>query len=103
MINCTVSDKLYDERIAGVIYKKITGNLFEAADQKVLKKWMRSSYYYRTLVEDIENDQQLKNKLLQAYIEDKDEFWKIIITYRAALHNGMPPRRGNFWQRLFRE
>lgn len=91
-----------NERIVNVIYKKISGYKLDAWEERFLKKWMRSSFYFKTLVEDIDSDQVLKQKLLQAYLDDKDEFWKIIITYRTALHNGMPRRRGNFWERLFR-
>ena len=91
-----------DEKIVIVIFKKITGHTLDAGEERLLKKWMRSSFYYKTLVEDINDDQVLRQKLLQAYSNDKDEFWKIIITYRTALHNGMPRRRGNFWERLFR-
>ena len=91
-----------NEKVVMVIYKKITGHTLEAEEERLLKKWMRSSFYYKTLVEDIDADHVLRQKLLQAYPNDKDEFWKIIITYRTALHSGMPRRRGNFWERLFR-
>jgi hypothetical protein len=91
-----------DEKIVKVIYKKISGHSLEAGEERSLKKWMKSSLYYRTLVDDIDTDQQLKTKLLKAYMDDKDEFWTIIITYRAALHSGAK-RAGNFWERLFRK
>ena len=91
-----------DEKIVKVIYKKITGHSLEPGEERSLKKWMKSSLYYRTLVDDIDTDQYLKTKLLQAYMDDKDEFWTIIITYRAALHSGAS-KAGNFWERLFRK
>jgi hypothetical protein len=90
------------EKIGAIIYKKMTGKELERSEEKLLKKWLRKSKYYRSLLEDINTDQQLKNKLMQSYLEDRDEFWDVVITYRTALHDGMPPRKGNFWERLFR-
>jgi len=90
-----------NEKIASIIYKSLTGSVLEPTEKKSLKKWMRSSKFYRSLIEDVHTDLQLKHSLLQSYPNNKNEFWKIALTYRAALHDGMPPRPGNFWQRLF--
>ena len=91
-----------NETIITIIYKMITAGSLDTTEVSTVKKWMKSSVYYRSLLEDIVTDQQLKNKLLGAYTNNKEEFWKILITYRAALHNGMPDREGNFWQRMIR-
>lgn len=90
-----------NEIVSAIIYKTITGEPLEPVEKKSLKKWMRSSRYYRSLVEDVHTDLQLKHSLLQSYQTNRNEFWKIALTYRAALHDGMPARAGNFWQRLF--
>ena len=74
-----------DEKIAGVVFKLILGRSLDITEDVLLKKWLRSSAYYRTLLDDIQHDPVLKNKLLESYVNDKDEFWKIVVTYRAAL------------------
>lgn len=94
--------KQVNETIITIIYKMITAGSLDTDEVSTVKKWMKRSVYYRSLLEDISTDQQLKNKLLQAYTYNKEEFWKILITYRAALHNGMPAREGNFWERILR-
>lgn len=74
-----------DEKIVSIVYKLIFRRPLERSEDVLLKKWLGSSAYYRNLLEDIQNDRVLKNKLLEAYVNDKDEFWKIVVTYRAAL------------------
>lgn len=74
-----------DEKIVSIVYKLILGRPLERSEGVLLKKWLGSSAYYMNLLEDIQYDRVLKNKLLEAYVNDKDEFWKIVITYRAAL------------------
>jgi hypothetical protein len=74
-----------DEKIAGVIYKLILHRTLEGSENTLLKKWLGSGVYYRNLLDDIDTDRVLQNKLLEAYVNDKDEFWKIVVTYRAAL------------------
>ena len=74
-----------DEQIVSIVYKLILARPLEKSEGVLLRKWLGSSAYYRNLLEDIQNDRVLKNKLLEAYVNDKDEFWKIVITYRAAL------------------
>jgi hypothetical protein len=74
-----------DEKIVSIVYKLILGRPLERSEGVLLKKWLGSSAYYRNLLEDTQYDRGLKNKLLEAYVNDKDEFWKIVITYRAAL------------------
>jgi hypothetical protein len=74
-----------DEKITGVIYKLILGRTLEPDETALLRKWLGSSVYYRNLLEDIESDKVLRSKLLEAYVNDRDEFWKIVVTYRAAL------------------
>lgn len=90
-----------NEKISSIIYKTITGEVLEPREKKSLKKWMRSSKYYRSLIEDVHTDLRLKHSLLQSYQTNRNEFWKIALTYRAALHDGMGPRQGNFWERVF--
>jgi hypothetical protein len=89
------------EKISSVIYKTIIGEPLEPREKKFLKKWLKSSRYYRSLLDDVHTDPQLKNNLLHAYRHNRTEFWNIILSYRTAMHDGMPPREGNFWQRLF--
>ena len=74
-----------DDKIITIIYKLILRRALEKNEDALLRKWLGSSAYYMNLLEDIQNDRVLKNKLLEAYVNDKDEFWKIVITYRAAL------------------
>ena len=74
-----------DEKIVGIIYKLILKRPLAKSENATLEKWMGSSLYYRNLLDDIESNRVLKDKLLRAYIDDKDEFWKIVVTYRAAL------------------
>ena len=74
-----------DEKIVSVVYKLILRRSLERNEDLLLRKWVGSSDYYSNLLEAIQNDQVLKNKLLEAYVNDKDEFWKIVVTYRAAL------------------
>jgi hypothetical protein len=74
-----------DEKIISVIYKLILGRDLGRSEDILLKKWLGSSAYYRNLLEDIQNDRGLRNKLLEAYVNDRDKFWKTVITYRAAL------------------
>lgn len=74
-----------DEKIVSVVYKLILARSLEKSEDILLRKWLGSSAYYSNLLEHIQNDQVLKNKLLEAYVNDKDEFWKIVVTYRAAL------------------
>ena len=74
-----------DDKIIAIIYKLILRRALEKNEDALLRKWLGSSAYYMNLLEDIQNDRVLKNKLLEAYVNDKDEFWKIVITYRAAL------------------
>jgi hypothetical protein len=74
-----------DEKIVSIVYKLILARPLERSEDVLLKKWLGSSAYYRNLLEDIQNDRVLKNRLLEAYVNDKDEFWKIVVTYRAAL------------------
>ena len=74
-----------DEKIVGIIYKLILGRLLDNSENALLTKWLGSSAYYMNLLEDIRNDHVLKNKLLEAYVNDKNEFWKIVVTYRVAL------------------
>ena len=74
-----------DEKIVDIIYKLILKRPLVESENATLEKWMGSSLYYRNLLNDIESDRVLKDKLLRAYIDDKDEFWKIVVTYRAAL------------------
>lgn len=74
-----------DEQIINMVYKLILGRQLEIKEDALLKKWLGSSAYYRALLDDVQNDPMLKNKLLEAYMNDKDEFWKIVVTYRAAL------------------
>ena len=74
-----------DEQIISVVYKLILGRALQNSENALLKKWLGSSSYYRNLLEDISSDRVLKNKLLEAYVNDRDEFWKIVITYRASL------------------
>jgi hypothetical protein len=74
-----------DEKIISVIYKLILGRDLGTSEDILLKKWLGSSAYYRNLLEDIQNDRGLRNKLLEAYVNDRDKFWKTVITYRAAL------------------
>lgn len=82
------------------IYRRILDEPLSEDENRALRRWLRSSFYNRALIEDIEKDERLKSQLLEAYSKDKTAFWKIIITYRTALHDGMPDRRGNFWQRM---
>jgi len=74
-----------DEMIVGIIYKLILGRPLEKSENVLLEKWLGSSVYSRDLLENIETDRVLKKKLIEAYVNDKDEFWKIVVTYRAAL------------------
>jgi hypothetical protein len=74
-----------DEKIVSIVYMLILGRPIGKSEDVLLKKWLGSSAYYRNLLEDIQNDRVLKSKLLEAYVNDKDEFWKIVVTYRAAL------------------
>ena len=74
-----------DEKIVGIIYKLIRGYTLEKTENATLEKWLGSSAYYQNLLDDIQSDRVLKDKLLQAYVDDKNEFWKVVITYRAAL------------------
>lgn len=74
-----------NEKIVSVIYKLILGNALGSHELDLLRRWLGSSAYCRNLLEDIETDRVLKNKLLEAYVNDRDEFWKIVLTYRAAL------------------
>jgi len=74
-----------NEKIISVIYKLILGRDLGRSEEILLKKWLGSSAYYTNLLEDIQNDRVLRNKLLEAYVNDRDEFWKTVITYRAAL------------------
>lgn len=90
-----------NEKISAIIYKTILGEQLEPVEKKSLKKWMKSSKYYRSLIEDVHTDLQLKHSLLNSYPANRGEFWKIALTYRATLHDGMSARAGNFWQRLF--
>lgn len=78
-------DEPIDEKIVGVVYKLILDRPLDKREDALLRKWLGSSAYYRNLLEDVQNDDILKNKLLEAYVNDQDEFWKIVVTYRAAL------------------
>jgi hypothetical protein len=74
-----------DEKIVGVVYKLILDRTLDKSEDALLRRWLGSSAYYRNLLDDIQSDRILRNKLLEAYVYDRDEFWKIVVTYRAAL------------------
>jgi hypothetical protein len=78
-------DESIDEKIAAVVYKLILGRALDKSEDALLTRWLGSSAYYRNLLENIQSDRILKNKLLEAYVYDREEFWKIVVTYRAAL------------------
>lgn len=78
-------DESIDEKIVGVVYKLILDRTLDKGEDALLRRWLGSSVYYRNLLEDIQSDRILRNKLLEAYVYDRDEFWKIVVTYKAAL------------------
>ncbi|MBL7699805.1 MAG: hypothetical protein JNK79_16680 [Chitinophagaceae bacterium] len=90
-----------NERISAIIYKTLIGEPLEPIEKKSLRRWMKRSRYYRSLLDDVHTDLQLKHSLLQSYQTNRHEFWKIALSYRTALHDGMSPHTGNFWQRIF--
>lgn len=67
-----------------------------------LESWASLSIYNRSVLDDIRNDEHLRSALRKACGTDQSKFWSTVITHRAALHPFMPPRRGNFWQRMLR-
>lgn len=90
-----------EEEIMDVIYKKIKGELLDDRQTKLLSAWMKTSLYYATLMDEISSDKELHARLLGKYVNDRFDFWKEVITYRAALHGGFKKGKGLF--SLFRK
>jgi hypothetical protein len=87
------------ESAAELLYKMVMGKT-DAGDLRQIEQWTAQSVYNRCLVDDLRNDNQLRTRIMDSYYCNHNDFWKIIVAHRSALHVGMPRRTGNFWQRL---
>jgi hypothetical protein len=94
----TVRQQFPYETVADILYRMVSEQTTSAADQNTIANWSSESDYNRKLFQDILSDSKLRADLLHA---DKNQFWKIVITHRTALHNSFGARHGNFWRRLF--
>lgn len=88
------------EKISDVLYRMVRGQEVSAQETDVLKRWITRSSYNRSVYEDLTCDDKLRSDLIKAY--SPAQFWKILLTHRAALHDHFGPHRGNFWQRIAR-
>lgn len=66
-----------------------------------LEQWASRSIYNRSVLEDVKYDEHLRAALRISCCDDDSSFWTTVITHRAAMHPYMPPRLGNFWNRMF--
>ncbi len=89
------------EKIAELLYRFILEQITEP-ERRLLQKWARKSVYNMGLINDLQTDPFLRDRLITSYFNDPSQFWKIVVSHRAALHSFMPERLGNFWQRLIR-
>jgi hypothetical protein len=92
--------KISDEAICDVLYKVAGGMAMSAEEKFLLDQWISQSPYNLSLYEEIKSDTKLRLDLYDAYFTDRSQFWKIVITYRAALHDGIPYGGRNFWERI---
>jgi hypothetical protein len=93
--------RISDEAICDVLYKVAGGMAMSEEEKNLLDQWTAQSPYNLSLSEEIKTDTKLRLDLYDAYFTDRSQFWKIVITYRAALHDGIPYGGRNFWQRIF--
>lgn len=91
--------RISNDKIADLLINEVNGKTLSPPDSKLFKQWLANSPYNRSIWNDLCNDTKLRSDLRRSCADDRSLFWKIIIEHRAALHNGMPRRPGNFWQR----
>lgn len=85
-----------EDEIMDVIYKKIKDEPLTDKEEKVLLAWKKKSVYYAALMDEISSNNDLRARLLGKYVNDKVDFWREVVTYRAALHDGIRKRKGFF-------
>ena len=88
------------DALQGMFYRYLLKNDSDQLSRDQLRAQTMFSPYYNSLIDDLDHDAELRKLLIEAYYTDKTQFWKIVITYRSALHAGMSPKTGNFWERL---
>jgi hypothetical protein len=86
-----------------LLYHHVLVEVANGSCDKQLQRWASLSAYNRSILDDIHNDAKLRHELVNAYYTDSAQFWKVLLTYRAAMHPHMPALQGNFWQRMFRQ
>ena len=91
--------QLLNEEIVDILYKHLFGEQLGLTDQSVLNRWLNLSDYNRSVFNDLVCQQKLRNDLMKAYMSDRSQFWNVVISYRTALHPGIPAPKGNFWKR----
>jgi hypothetical protein len=96
-----LASRITDDDIIDVLNKHCSGQNLNDEERKSLDRWVSRSAYNRFLLEDISTDGKLKS-IISSHSGNRSLFWKVVITYRTALHPGMPRRKGNFWQRMLR-
>lgn len=89
------------DAVASLLCRFATDQLSES-DLLLLKGWVKKSAYNQSLLDDLSEDIFLRQLIIKSYQDGDGRFWDIMIPYRAAMHPFMPPRLGNFWQRVFK-
>ena len=90
---------LTNDAAAKLLCRLSSGKTLNEGEKLLLDSWMKASYYNKSVVDDITSDDLLRARLIEAGTNDAT-FWTVLLTYRAALHSGMPRRVGNFWSRV---
>ena len=91
--------QLLNEEIVDILFKHLFEEQLSVMDQSILNKWLNLSSYNRSVFNDLVCQQKLRNELMEVYTIDRSQFWNVVISYRTALHTGIPAPKGNFWKR----